>query len=116
MAQFQRGVGKEELVYSETEKLNKIQSENLRFDGTFESGNLQAAKRIYTRSDKVQEYDLYLRPDIGVVGRDPHVQWFYFSVRNTRVGISYRFNIVNLQKPDSLYRRGLQPLMFSTVS
>lgn len=32
---------------------------------------------------------------------------------NTRKGQSYKFNIVNLIKPDSLYNHGMRPLFYS---
>jgi cytosolic carboxypeptidase protein 2/3 len=40
-------------------------------------------------------------------------QWFYFKVSNTREGSSYKFNIINLIKPDSLYAHGMRPLLYS---
>jgi hypothetical protein len=56
------------------------------------------------------EYDLVLQPDINTRG---HTQYFYFAVANTRAGQTYRFNIINLQKEDSLYNMGMLPLMHS---
>jgi hypothetical protein len=56
------------------------------------------------------EYDLVLQPDINTRG---HTQWYYFSVRNMRAGQAYVFNIINLQKPDSLYNMGMLPLLHS---
>ena len=41
------------------------------------------------------DYELYLRFDQYT---NKHTQWFYFSVRNTRAGQTYRFTIVNLYK------------------
>ena len=38
-----------------------------------------------------------------------HTQWFYFSVRNVRPGVSYKFNIINLMKGESLYNAGARP-------
>lgn len=43
-------------------------------------------------------------------------QWFYFRLKGTRAGRTYRFNIINLLKPDSLYNHGMQPLMYSDKS
>ena len=40
-------------------------------------------------------------------------QWFFFRVSNTRKNISYKLNIVNLIKPDSLYNHGMKPLVYS---
>ena len=56
------------------------------------------------------EYDLFLKNDYGTNG---FTQWYYFSVKNTRKGKLYRFNIVNLLKPDSNYNQGMKPLVYS---
>lgn len=56
------------------------------------------------------EYDLILKPDYNTRG---YTQWFYFSISNTKAGKNYRFNIINLIKPDSLYNHGMRPLMYS---
>ena len=40
-------------------------------------------------------------------------QWFYFRVQNTRRGQVYKFNIITLIKPDSLYNQGMRPLIYS---
>ena len=34
-------------------------------------------------------------------------------MKNTQTGRLYKFNIINLLKPDSLYNHGMQPLMYS---
>jgi hypothetical protein len=34
-------------------------------------------------------------------------------VQNTRKDQTYRFNIVNLMKPDSTYNLGMKPLIYS---
>ncbi|KAI8469674.1 MAG: hypothetical protein J3K34DRAFT_368919 [Monoraphidium minutum] len=73
------------------------------FESRFECGNLRRVVRPY-------EYDLVLQPDINTRG---HTQWFYFAVSNTRAGRSYRFNLVNLLKDDSLYGAGMLPLVHS---
>ncbi|KAF4042161.1 Zinc carboxypeptidase [Phytophthora infestans] len=85
---------------------------SLTFDSNFESGNLARAIRIGQF-----EYDLVLRPDFNTSG---HMQWFYFAVSNiqtpessSRAGQKYRFNIVNLCKPNSLFNQGLQPVVYS---
>ncbi len=56
------------------------------------------------------EYDLYLKNDYGTSG---FTQWYYFRVGNTRKDQTYRFNIVNLMKPESTYNMGMKPLMYS---
>jgi hypothetical protein len=56
------------------------------------------------------EYDLFLKNDYGTNG---NTQWYFFKVQNTRKGKTYRFNIVNLMKPDSNYNQGLKPLFYS---
>lgn len=56
------------------------------------------------------EYDLLLRPDVAT---DGHTQWYYFRLSNIRAGVEYKFNMVNLMKPDSLYNQGMQPCVYS---
>ncbi|WIA38712.1 hypothetical protein OEZ86_002012 [Tetradesmus obliquus] len=75
------------------------------FESRFECGNLRRVVQVYRF-----EYDLVLQPDINTRG---HTQWYYFSVRNMRPGLAYIFNIINLQKPDSLYNMGMLPLLHS---
>ena len=77
------------------------------FESRFESGNLRRAIQVYEF-----EYDLILKPDYGTRG---NTQWYYFRVQNTRPNRTYRFNIINLLKPDSLYNHGMQPLMYSEI-
>jgi hypothetical protein len=79
--------------------------DTLIFESRFESGNLRRAIQIYPC-----EYDLILRPDINTRG---HTQWYYFSVGNVRRGRKYKFNLINLMKPDSAYNQGLRPLIYS---
>uniref|UniRef100_G3TZ89 Cytosolic carboxypeptidase 2 n=1 Tax=Loxodonta africana TaxID=9785 RepID=G3TZ89_LOXAF len=79
----------------------------LLFESRFESGNLQKAVRIDT-----YEYELTLRTDLYT---NKHTQWFYFRVQNTRKDVTYRFTIVNLLKPKSLYTTGMKPLMYSQL-
>jgi len=76
------------------------------FESRFESGNLQKAIQVGEF-----EYDLELKNDHG--STVALTQWFYFKVSNTTKGRIYRFNIVNLIKPDSLYNHGMKPLMYS---
>ncbi|RHZ16080.1 hypothetical protein DYB37_011619, partial [Aphanomyces astaci] len=77
----------------------------LTFDSEFDSGNLLRAVQIADT-----EYDLILRPDLHTQG---YTQWFYFAVANTEPDVAYTFHIVNLHKPDSLFRTGLQPVVYS---
>ncbi|XP_019354333.1 cytosolic carboxypeptidase 2 isoform X8 [Alligator mississippiensis] len=77
----------------------------LLFESRFESGNLQKAVRVGP-----YDYELTLRTDLYT---SKHTQWFYFRVRNTRKDILYRFTIVNLMKPKSLYSMGMKPLLYS---
>jgi len=87
-----------------------LSSDTLVFDSHFESGNLALANRVDGTAGVNQEYDLHLHTDLHSAG---HNQWFYFSVSNTAPGSKVKFNIVNLGKPDSLYNRGMRPLMYS---
>lgn len=56
------------------------------------------------------EYDLYLKNDYNTPG---YTQWYYFKVHNTRKDCTYRFNLVNLMKPDSTYNMGMKPVLYS---
>lgn len=77
------------------------------FESRFEGGNLRRAVQVYE-----YEYDLTLKPDLNT---NRHTQWFYFECRNTRAGTTYKFNIVNLLKSDSLYNYGMRPLLYSNA-
>ena len=85
--------------------VNGSNDTTLVFESRFESGNLRRAIQVYDN-----EYDLIIKPDINTRG---HTQWFYFSVANTRKKTKYKFNMINLYKADSLYNRGMQPLIYS---
>ena len=86
------------------------------FESRFESGNLKRAVKVYNipcfyinyRGE--YEYDLYLKNDYGTGG---FTQWYYFKVQNMKKNQTYRFNIVNLMKPDSTYSNGMKPLVYS---
>ncbi|XP_072175344.1 uncharacterized protein [Diadema setosum] len=78
---------------------------SLVFESRFESGNLRQARRIGQF-----EYDLVLKTDLYT---SRHTQWFYFRVQKMIPGVTYKFNIINLLKKDSLYNHGMRPLMYS---
>ncbi|CAO1409928.1 unnamed protein product [Diamesa tonsa] len=84
-----------------------LDPDDLIFESRFESGNLARVVKVTQNY-----YELYLRPDMYT---NRHTQWFYFRVKNTRTKMPYRFSIVNLTKPDSLYKEGMRPLMYSTT-
>ena len=75
------------------------------FDSRFESGNLRRAVQVHETL-----YDLVLSPDINSEG---HTQWFFFSVTGMVPDVRYRFNIVNLEKSNSQFNFGMQPVMLS---
>mmetsp|Transcript_16693 Transcript_16693/g.21098 ORF Transcript_16693/g.21098 Transcript_16693/m.21098 type:complete len:182 (+) Transcript_16693:689-1234(+) len=77
----------------------------LEFESRFESGNLRRAIQV-----SEYEYDLILKPDYNTRG---YTQWYYFRISNIKAGKLYRFNIINLMKPDSLYNHGMRPLVYS---
>lgn len=86
--------------------LPKSKEDNiLVFESRFECGNL---RRVIQRSEN--EYNLILNTDYNTNG---HTQWYFFSVANTRKNVEYRFNIINLLKPDSLYNVGMKPMIYS---
>eukprot|EP00741_Cyanophora_paradoxa_P007187 tig00001085_g6954.t1 len=84
-------------------------SPQLEFESRFESGNLRAAVRVGDR-----EYDLTLEVDVASKG---HTQWFYFAVVAGALPppAAYKFNIINLEKPNSQFNFGMRPLMYSTL-
>ena len=88
-------------------QLKSDEDTTLQFESRFESANLRRALQIYD-----YEYDLILKPDYLTKG---YCQWFYFRAQNTRAGKTYRFNIINLLKPDSLYNHGMKPLLYSEI-
>ncbi|XP_013208067.1 cytosolic carboxypeptidase 2 [Microtus ochrogaster] len=99
--------GKRGIIKELAVTLQGPEDNTLLFESRFESGNLQKAVRV-----GVYEYELTLRTDLYT---DKHTQWFYFRVQNTRKDVTYRFTIVNLLKPKSLYALGMKPLMYSQL-
>jgi len=77
----------------------------LSFESRFESGNLGRAIQISER-----EYDLLVSHDINSTG---HTQWFFFRMQNMVPGVKYKFNILNLEKKNSAFSKGMRPVMFS---
>ena len=65
------------------------------FESRFESGNLRRALLIGENN-----YNLILKYDYGTTN---YTQWYYFKVSNVRKDVRYKFNIINLIKPDSSY-------------
>ena len=104
----------------------------LEFDSGFESGNLEKATRVVGRQNLMtaraldclrghiepesvhHEYDLVIRRDLNTTG---NIQWFYFAAKappsSVDLPIKYplrvRFNLVNMEKKDSLYNFGMRP-------
>eukprot|EP00798_Chlamydomonas_sp_ICE-L_P014283 gene14283-20260_t len=88
-----------------------FESGNLRaamqFSSAFESGNLRGAMQVYSN-----EYDLLLASDLNDRSDGGNLcQWFFFSVSNVTPGISYKFNLVNFRKKESLFSQGKLPLV-----
>nr|XP_055210914.1 cytosolic carboxypeptidase 2 isoform X10 [Gorilla gorilla gorilla] len=99
--------GKRGIIKELAVTLQGPEDNTLLFESRFESGNLQKAVRVDT-----YEYELTLRTDLYT---NKHTQWFYFRVQNTRKDATYRFTIVNLLKPKSLYTIGMKPLLYSQL-
>ncbi|XP_014931104.1 cytosolic carboxypeptidase 2 isoform X3 [Acinonyx jubatus] len=99
--------GKRGIIKELAVTLQGPEDKTLLFESRFESGNLRKAVRVDT-----YEYELTLRTDLYT---NKHTQWFYFRVQNTRKDATYRFTIVNLLKPKSLYTMGMKPLMYSQL-
>lgn len=68
------------------------------FHSQFECGNLGRA--VYVGRN---EFDLLMCDDFNTRG---HTQWYYFSVCNATPHQEYIFNLVNFEKPSSLYNQG----------
>jgi hypothetical protein len=77
----------------------------LKFSSNFESGNLKRAIQVFDN-----EYDLILSNDVNT---GSYCQWFYFAVENMRADVTYKFNIINMEKPSSSFGDGQRPLLFS---
>ncbi|XP_064366931.1 cytosolic carboxypeptidase 3 isoform X2 [Dromaius novaehollandiae] len=85
--------------------LHQNEDNTLIFEARFESGNLQKVVKV-----NEFEYQLTLRTDLYT---SKYTQWYYFQVSNTQAGMPYRFTIINFTKPNSLYKRGMRPLLYS---
>ncbi|NXC65813.1 CBPC4 carboxypeptidase, partial [Anhinga anhinga] len=77
----------------------------LTFFSKFESGNLRKAIQV-----REFEYDLILNADVN---SNQHHQWFYFEVRDMKLAVPYRFNIINCEKFNSQFNYGMQLVMYS---
>ncbi|CAD8208043.1 unnamed protein product [Paramecium pentaurelia] len=87
------------------QKLIPCQTDQLKFDSNFESGNLFCA---FKKAENV--YDLILQNDINTRG---NTQWFFFSVTGAKAGQTVQFNLLNQLKSNSLFNEGLQPAIYS---
>eukprot|EP00668_Euglena_longa_P014449 GGOE01018439.1.p1 GENE.GGOE01018439.1~~GGOE01018439.1.p1 ORF type:complete len:1056 (-),score=284.37 GGOE01018439.1:285-2993(-) len=77
----------------------------LRFCSQFESGNLRRSIRVHE-----MEYDLLLNCDVGT---GQYVQWFFFMVEGMQRGVTYHFNVLNMEKSTSQFDCGQRPVLFS---
>ncbi|KFR13027.1 Cytosolic carboxypeptidase 4, partial [Opisthocomus hoazin] len=77
----------------------------LTFFSKFESGNLRKAIQV-----REFEYDLIMNADVN---SNQHHQWFYFEVRDMKLSVPYRFNIINCEKFNSQFNYGMQLVMYS---
>ena len=107
---------------NETDEESVVPAPTLIFDAIFESGNLLSATRVYRQEEDQRkehdppwivdhEYDLQMHPDLKTAG---NTQWFMFRLSRVMAKTTYRFNILNFAKSDSLYLDGMQPLAYST--
>jgi|TARA_B110001469_G_C9512664_1_gene255449 hypothetical protein len=81
------------------------EDKTLIFESRFESGNLRRAVKVGEN-----EYNLILKYDHNTT---TYTQWFYFRMQNVKKFTTYKFNIVNLVKPESSYNQGMKPLFYS---
>mmetsp|Transcript_19965 Transcript_19965/g.36974 ORF Transcript_19965/g.36974 Transcript_19965/m.36974 type:complete len:796 (+) Transcript_19965:342-2729(+) len=80
--------------------------DSLQFESRFESGNLAFASQV-----SPGEYNLLMSSDVNSRG---HTQWFFYRVCRTVAGQTVKFNLLNFEKPNSLYNEGMKVLYYST--
>ncbi len=106
-----------EMINIKKTRKDLIESQNqnlvIEFESRFESGNLRMANQL-----SENEYDLILKNDINA-GKTS--TWFFFrvNIKNMKK-IDFlenpqmiKFNIINCQKIDTLFRKGLKVLYYS---
>lgn len=93
--------------------------DTLVFNSQFESGNLARVDRILNEPEEIVTntsdlsshiYECIIQPDLN---NSAYRQWFYFSIKNATPGRSYTFSLVNLNKSNSLFAAGQQPVVYS---
>jgi len=72
-------------------------SEELGFESRFEGGNLDCVVKVNDN-----EYDIFLRIDSNTRG---NIFWYYFAINNCKKGRKVRFNLCNLTKSDTHYKK-----------
>jgi len=91
-------------TYNENYDINIIE-----FESRFESGNLRMAIQVNDN-----EYDLILKNDINAF---KYSQWYFFQAKinlpKDNSKSTFKFNIINCEKEDSIYNRGLKVLCYS---
>jgi hypothetical protein len=85
--------------------LNSTSDSTLLFESRFESGNLLAAFKLSENN-----YQLVIQNDTNTSG---YSQWYYFRISNSRKGVTAKFNLINLTKKYSLYKKGMRILVYS---
>lgn len=108
------------LIYDYPKQISNnedIDTNSLKFDSVFESGNLLRAERIINkdeikRDNSHQFYELLIHPDLN---NHAYRQWFYFEIKNGKVGQAYHLSIINLAKTSSLFQSGQQPVIYSNI-
>jgi hypothetical protein len=74
-----------------------------------ECGNLSLAlkdKRIKN------SYIFFMQNDTNTNG---YTRWFYFSIKNAKPNITYKFSIVNFRKKFNFFNEGFKPFVFSLI-
>eukprot|EP00928_Gymnodinium_smaydae_P030216 TRINITY_DN22528_c0_g1_i1.p1 TRINITY_DN22528_c0_g1~~TRINITY_DN22528_c0_g1_i1.p1 ORF type:complete len:740 (-),score=88.27 TRINITY_DN22528_c0_g1_i1:40-2217(-) len=94
-----------ENVRFEAPKCSAAGEQDLAFSSSFESGNLALAL-----CEKPSRYTLLLDFDHNTRG---YTQWFYFAVQGGVKGSTVTFNLVNMSKSDSMFARGMKPVVWS---
>lgn len=85
----------------------KLTDNEIVFDSTFESGNLDL---VVKPADRENYFTCFMRTDTNSNG---NLHWFYFSMSGVQKEEKITLNIANFTKYTSLFEQGLKPSVFS---
>ena len=88
--------------------MNSNLNSRIKFNSTFESGNLD----VVVKSSE-SEYDLYMRVDGNTKG---HTSWYNFEITGMKKAEIIQLNICNFSKSRTLYERGMKPYIWRSTN